>query len=134
MRLHGPAHIYGLTDDHSVYSEWHAAKIAKRPGEKVHIRQEELVAYVNEGRLVALCPNCNAGIAVHTDWPDARCFECGAIYYELTLPSDYATIEDVLLARPRRNQNWAPTESVADIAEENFQHGLTIFSSDVENR
>lgn len=81
-------------------------------------------AYVNHGRWLVDCPQCNTGWLVRRDTPlmlfDAkarpapRC-KCG---YELTplFPVDYEAINEALAERRHAvNRNWYPHEDVIDL-------------------
>ena len=57
------------------------------------------------------------------------CNDCGMDDNEgngrpITFPADRPAVEDALLKRPRRNQNWLPRETVADLLAENADAGL----------
>ncbi len=85
-------------------------------------------AFVNDGRLIIRCPNCDGGVAVSMAWQSALCRGCGAEFtgQTLTLPSadQFADLADVLAVRPERRRHWLPTERVTDLERENTQHGL----------
>lgn len=85
-----------------------------------------LVAYVNEGRLVADCPYCSGGIALSTDYETAACLDCCHVYSTVTWPEpeELRQIEAALLVRPLRNQNWTPGETVDTLKAENIEHGI----------
>ena len=76
-------------------------------------------AFVSAGRWVADC-ECGAGIGC----PDPAwgthgvCRDCRA-RYALVWPDELAEIEAALEARPLRNQNWKPGESVGALLREN---------------
>lgn len=79
----------------------------------------KLPSYVNDGRWVADCPMCNAGIACHPDISQGCCLECG-IVYQITFPplSLRQAAEEQLMVRPKGNRNWFPDEANAR------RHGL----------
>jgi len=82
-----------------------------------------LPAYVNHGRWVANCPNCNGGIfgppAHGSHDQTGACLDCGWVY-TLDYPVQAQAIERLLLLRPKPdNRNWLPGETVADLAREN---------------
>jgi ribosomal protein L37AE/L43A len=76
-----------------------------------------LEVYLNEGRWVVMCPDCNsAQLASQTD-PRFMCIECGNIgngggWRPLAWPKNRAGIEAALAGRQPVNQNWLPGESV----------------------
>jgi hypothetical protein len=83
-----------------------------------------LKVYLNYGRWIAECPDCNgAQLACHED-PRFMCNECanvaaGGLWRTIEWPADRSAIEEILSWRPRLNQNWTPGESVADLEAEN---------------
>ncbi len=85
--------------------------------------------YVNHGRWVVDCPDCNgAQLACRTD-RRFMCDECGNItigglWRPVDWPADIAAIEAVLQVRPLANQNWAPGETVQDLAADNNLRGI----------
>ena len=88
-----------------------------------------LKVYVNYGRWIAECPDCHgAQLACHED-PRFMCNECGNVaagnlWRALEWPADRPGIEAVLTARPERNQNWLPGETVEDLIAETRDHGV----------
>lgn len=86
-------------------------------------------AYVNNGRWIAECPDCqNAQLACRTD-KRFLCNECGnvvvgGLWRPVVWPLDLQGIESVLEKRPLENQNWVPGETVADLAADNKNHGV----------
>jgi hypothetical protein len=67
-----------------------------------------VAARIDHGRWILDCV-CGSGVAVHPDWPEARCLEfgCGRVYLNVLIPQDRAAIETELLRRPEpRNRNW----------------------------
>lgn len=92
-------------------------------------------AEVNHGRWVARCPFCASAQVVSPAGPRFLCAGAegcangparGAFVPVVFPPDDVrARIEAVLLVRPdRANRNWMPGETVADLIEENAEHGL----------
>lgn len=68
---------------------------------------------------------CGSGVAVHPDWPEARCMGegCGRVYTHVTIPTERVAIERTLMERPAPvNRNWHPAESVDDLKHENAEH------------
>ena len=85
------------------------------------------VAYVNHGRWVADCPECNAGIAVWPDHPLTACGECGAVLtLEVPDADTRAAAEIVLSKRSVESvRNWRPDgETVEDLQAENALRGV----------
>lgn len=82
-------------------------------------------AYINHGRIVANCPNCNSAEIV----PPGAVFACrspGCGHIDaLDFPADLATIEATLSRRPMVNRNWYPWETAADLAIENAAKGIS---------
>lgn len=90
----------------------------------------QAVAYVNEGRWVADCPECNAGIGVHVDAPVVVCLDCGGVS-DVVVPDARARAEAdrVLGRRPVVNQGWRPDrEDLTDLKAENAVRGVTFVS------
>jgi len=55
----------------------------------------------------------------------ACCFECGAIYEQLTMPIEADAIAAVLVKRPRiGTRTWIAPQTVDDLREENRANGL----------
>jgi hypothetical protein len=94
----------------------------------------EIVAYVNEARWVADCPDkrCNAAQVVSPADPRFLCAVCGNLanrrrWYRIAFPSANARrqIEGLIGQRPRlETVNWVPGESVADLKRQNREHGV----------
>jgi hypothetical protein len=85
---------------------------------------DPIVAYANEARWIAECPDCHS--AQLTSAADRRfmCSECanvanGGAWRPVTWPRNFAAIEALLDVRQPVNQNWAPGETVADLTAEN---------------
>lgn len=79
-------------------------------------------AYINHGRWVIDCPNCNGGILAVAN--EVQCKECGRTY-KAKFPSDREQAEHVLAQRPVANQNWLPdSETVSDLKAENALRGI----------
>jgi hypothetical protein len=83
-----------------------------------------VAAYINHGRLVVDCPDCNGAEMV---WPETAlmlCHSCGnravgGKWRRVVLPPRLADIEGTLGERPdARTRNWHPGESVADLRRE----------------
>lgn len=127
MKLVGPAGVLGLTT-HEAYTQKHAEEPslvikrerAKAGGAKVDEALTVITAYANDGRWVADCPNCNSGISLQREWESACCFGCGVSYKadQIDWPEEFDAIEDELMKRPMKNQNWYPHETVADLVTE----------------
>jgi hypothetical protein len=103
--------------------EAHRKGLLRRP--EVRRSDAPLTAYVSDGRWVADCPDCGAGISVDPEWPLAGCFECFRLFSALVVPPRWREIEAALEARPKpATRNWLPRESVADLLVENAAHGV----------
>lgn len=102
---------------------WEQARCAKT------LRGADTPAYVSEGRWVIDCPDCgSAQMANRTDHR-FMCSDCaniavGGKWRPVVWPGDTEAIESVLEQRPVPNQNWAPGETVEQLAVENLAHGL----------
>ena len=115
----------------SEYRAWVQARpqAPEGVGAKVDPIAPPVVAYINEGRWVADCPDCNAGMMLLPGAP----FLCGLCfnvrigsYSRLVVwPANPAEIEAVLLLRPMAiNRNWRPGETVWTLLAENVEHGV----------
>lgn len=91
------------------------------------------VAHVNHGRWLAECPFERCASAQYASRADRRffCVECSnagtGMWVAVAWPAEteLTAIEAALSARPdRRSRNWAPPETVADLAAENTAEGL----------
>lgn len=104
----GPAHI---TDDADLENWWRMMTevVEARTGRKVELKANSAKpkAYVNWGRWVADCPECNSGIDCSPDLPRGACLDCGAVY-KIDFPSKKERDQagELLSARPERNRNW----------------------------
>lgn len=77
------------------------------------------VAYVNDSRWVADCPECAAGMLCASDNARTCCLECGRLY-AVAWPEDAEAIVAALSLRPRSaNRNWKPGEPVTRLLAEN---------------
>lgn len=85
-------------------------------------------AYVNHGRWVVDCPDCNnAQLACRTDHR-FLCNECGNIvvgglWRVVVWPTKADAIEQTLSSRPLANQNWNPGQTITDLKAEQVIHG-----------
>jgi hypothetical protein len=89
-------------------------------------RSTTLRAFINEGRWIAKCPECNGGVLIHPDWPEAGCPDCGTWFTSINVPAARVEIEAVLAVRRPINQNWLPGETVEQLRFENdlYAHQL----------
>jgi len=116
---------------------------AEARGRPVVENPETLEPYVQHGWWIADCPNCNAGISIHPEWPVAGCRGCFHVYRAFTLPREWRDIERVLAQRPEKDQHWwssgvrtrmvtghvrpdvvLPAETVDQLRAENASRGL----------
>jgi hypothetical protein len=98
-------------------------------------RAEPLPVVVNHGVLVAL-DGCGVREGVHgggvvwRSWGYVWCPLCGnratgRRWRPVAYPDDFEAIEAALRARPDpTTRNWTPGETVADLLDENREHGL----------
>jgi len=89
-------------------------------------RPERLNPYVNEGRWVTTCLNCNGGIAVAPDIEWCACRDCGSMY-KIVKPdrAEVRAAERVLSHREPGNRNWHPgKEKIRDLKSENAKQGV----------
>lgn len=92
----------------------------------LHTRRT-VTAYVNQGRWVADCPECNGGIACWPEHDHGACLDCGRVY-KVTFPTaaSIAKAEKALSRRPPANRNWRPDkdEQAGVLVEQNARRGL----------
>lgn len=97
---------------------------------------EEIMGYINHGRWVANCPNCNNGIECAPVFPFGLCLGCGNAY-TVVFPTEAkrTRAEAALVVRPHENRNWFPDrEEPADLELENEAHAGEIgLSNGVDN-
>lgn len=126
--------IYGTATegDLLVRLQGHLAEVNKRTGQSLKPQSappgQRPKAYVNQGRWVADCPNCNGGIAVSMTDATGACFDCGSIYV-INKPNanQIARAEFLLSVRLLdRNRNWDRhrDEDLDDLAAQNIANGL----------
>lgn len=90
-------------------------------------------AYVNQGRWVVDCRDCNSSWIVRPEIPsrliDAKgglhdSCNCGAVII-VQFPAQKAEIDELLELRPHAvNRNWRSGETVFDLRIENAAHGV----------
>jgi len=87
-------------------------------------------AYVNHGRWVADCPDCNVGLQLPRGvfevkaefvFVGDKCITCDAPT-RVVMPDDADLIDAALEPRPLINRNWYPHETVDDLLVENLLH------------
>ena len=89
-----------------------------------------LKARVNHNRWIVDCATCNGAEYVFLDRPQFMCLCCfngafGGKWLRVTVPSNRASIESILKARPDpRTRNWTAGETLTRLRAENRQHGL----------
>jgi hypothetical protein len=78
--------------------------------------------YLNLARWLVDCPHCGNGCAVLES--AAACFSCGAQFKGLERPAAESAIVAVVMLRPSvGHRNWRPSESVADLIDQNIDRG-----------
>lgn len=86
--------------------------------------------YIGNGTWFVRCRGgstgmCGDAVSVDPIWRIGRCCWCGAVYSNVQFPADWQAIEEVLLRRPlQKTQNWQSSETVADLIQENIDHGV----------
>lgn len=95
----------------------------------------QVFAEVNHGRWIVRCPVCPSAALASERTKLFLCPECGSPengnrWYAVIFPPFKRAIENVLLRRPMRNpnhaptRNWLPGETVADLVAENTLQGI----------
>lgn len=122
------------TEDEYIEIAMAAARAAQRGALVISPRQ--LIAYVNDGRWIADCPHCRAGMMLDPEWTRFPCLGAGCyrLYSDVLWPPNVRAIEEALYRRPMRNQHWGtergtkrdpglPVETVDDLEQDNGRHG-----------
>ena len=101
---------------------------AVKQGRDTRVDGRTLVPFVSEGRWVADCPGCRAGIVLHPEWGFAACLGrgCHRTYTSIAMPAEWRAIEAVLEERDLLNQNMLPGETLEDLRRENLAGGLKV--------
>ena len=100
-----------------------------RPVDQVAVGHE-VIAYINHGRWVADCPNCNGAELLNKDEPRFYCLSCynehvGNRFVLVVWPAELEKLEDQLLLRPQlKNQNMNLGETLIDLVTENVVAGI----------
>lgn len=88
-----------------------------------------LQAFVTWGRWLAWCP-CRGAERVWEEgwWMCCSCWNAwaGHRFVRTVFPEERLLIERLLDARLLPNRNWAPGESVDELARENVEHGIAV--------
>jgi hypothetical protein len=84
-----------------------------------------LKVYLNHGRWVVNCPDCNGAQLACFDDKRFMCNECanvavGNLWRVIVWPEDRRAVEEAVAARPVLNQNWVAGESIADLLRQNL--------------
>jgi hypothetical protein len=91
-----------------------------------------LQAFVNDGRWIVQCPDCNGAQPAFDGELLYMCHGCWNIstqhkWRRVTFPPDRVDIEGALEIRPlSQNRWWKPPETLQDLRDENSGHGLLI--------
>jgi hypothetical protein len=107
----------------------HGTRFAQRPDAKAFRKsQKQLVAYLNHSRWVADCPmpDCNGGIALWQDNPEACCLDCGTIFTNIKWPreTEMAKVLVAAVSVDEPARNYDPRRQTAAEAVERMK-GLT---------
>lgn len=110
------------------------AGIARRAGVYVkpadQVADKRIRAYVNHGRWMVRCEECNSCQVVWPDDPVYLCAGCwnvtvGGKWRPVVFPAERAEIDAILSARPEeRTRNWELHETVDELRQQNAEHGL----------
>ena len=91
----------------------------------VHRVEGEIVARIAQNQWLGTCgaaahgTPCNGGVALHPEWKDGACFDCGAVK-AATFPSDWREIEEVLMqVQDRTLRGWTPGKTIDDLRARN---------------
>lgn len=86
-------------------------------------KEPALQVYLNHGRWVVDCPDCNGAQLACEDDPRFMCNECanaaaGGLWRAIEWPANRDGIEKAVGVRKLANQNWAPGQKVQDLEAE----------------
>lgn len=103
------------------------ARIGRRAEARTIVDDCTVVAYVNHGRWVANCPNCNGGIPCFKGEKLGVCPDCRN-GYEIQRPDkdEVKEVERLLSKRSTVNRNWFPHETVEQLKADNLRYGVKI--------
>jgi len=125
-----PVHVHGVHDagEYRVkqreYITFAKQKMPALKWRDPWVADEHPQVFILAGKWLVWC-ECGNYPSVHPEWRIACCFECGAIFQDLEIPSNASEIEAVLVKRPRAaNRGWLPPQTVADLEQENKDNGL----------
>lgn len=124
IRLRTARDMLGTADLEAHWKQW-----ADRRQLPLRTRPGTVAAYVNDGRWVADCPECNGGIACDPDYDRGCCLDCGTIT-KIRFPAqdDIDAAVWALGVRPPDGRNWNchRGETVADLRGELIRRGIKI--------
>jgi hypothetical protein len=132
--LLGPRHVHPRVNSEAEYRRRQAEAIAK--GRALYPNLEWSDPWLAErGRLARIVggawqlpcatPGCRNCPSVSPEWLLALCWDCGAVYEDVALPEERASIERLLLRRlDLASRNWLPGETAEDLERENLAHGI----------
>lgn len=123
MRLLGPQHVWPRITTQADLLTYVARQAAKR-NQQVRPDARALIPFVSEGRWVADCPSCRAGIPIHPEWAMAACGNCFRSFTAVAVPADWEAIEAALEVRDVAHQNTRPGETAADLLAETAAHEM----------
>lgn len=91
----------------------------RRDGDRFRMARRSLKPYLNHSRWVADCQmdDCNGGIAMWKENPQACCLDCGTIYKNIDWPKEMGEVEQTALLVPTpEERNWLPDLESSDEA------------------
>lgn len=102
----------------------------------VNSKLQKLVATVNHGRWLVICPDCG-GAEYAWEEKYMLCLSCynakvGHRFRPFVFPSERGRIEELLIVRPLPNRNWSLGETVADLERENEEHAEELLIKEVK--
>lgn len=110
-------------------------KSMRPPGQDGVTGGAPIRAYINHGKWVVECPDCTGAQVVSEEERRFWCVSCGNAtinfaWRHVRLPRDRDKIEAALVVRPAARadkaitRNWNLDETVADLEQENVDHGV----------
>lgn len=91
----------------------------RRDADRFRTNRRKLKPYLNHSRWVADCAmdDCNGGIAVWRENPQACCLDCGTIFTAIDWPDEMEDVEQTALLVPMpEERNWVPAREKANEA------------------
>ena len=92
------------------------------------LHDQPVQAQILYGRWLVFCPMCSGANDVDPAEPVYLCSSCGwpERLAPVVFPEKRIKIERLLLKRPVHNRNWNLGETIANLAQQNLEHGCEV--------